>query len=99
MKACSGVDEELFELNLKGEVCHGDEVKFLKNETVCGVDCVTFSNAYLFNSISYVLNTQFIPATPIITFPSALKILPITSYLLNFFKKNQVSTSVSYFFI
>ena len=40
MKACSGVDEELFELNLKGKVCPGDEVKFLKNETVCGVECV-----------------------------------------------------------
>jgi len=44
-----------------------------------GKSVFTFSNAYLF--ISYILNTQYIPATPITTFPSALKILPITSYL------------------
>ena len=85
MKACSWIDEELFEVNLKGKVCHGDEVKFLKNETVCGVECV-----YVFKHLPLQLHLlrfeySVYPATPIIIFPSALKILPITSHLLNFF--------------
>ena len=69
MKACSWIDEELFELNLKGKVCHGDEVKFLKNETVCGVECV-----YIFKHLPlqlHLLHFEYsvYPANQLLLFP------------------------------
>ena len=59
----------------------------------------TFSNTSLFNSIFYNSNTHYIPATPIITFPSALKILPITFYLFFFFKLMGKASSFFFFLI
>lgn len=42
-----------------------------------------------FNSISHNSNIHYILAIPIITFPSALEILPTTFRLLNIFFENQ----------